>query len=43
MNRENEHDDLIDLGAVSTETKGPFGVPEDSQSGLIPPTGLEVE
>ncbi len=43
MNRDHEHEDLIDLGAVSVETKGGPGVPEDTQSGLIPFAGLTDE
>jgi hypothetical protein len=40
MNRELEHtDDLIDLGAASTETKGAVGSPGD-EIGLLKPTGL---
>jgi hypothetical protein len=43
MNREQEHDDLIDLGAASVETKGtPFGA-EDRKGGLIPVSGLSDE
>lgn len=43
MNSEVERDELIDLGAVSVETKGPVGVPEDTQNGLIPFAGLSDE
>jgi hypothetical protein len=45
MNREHqhEHDDLIDLGAASVETKGsPFGT-DDHKAGLIPVYGLSDE
>jgi hypothetical protein len=42
MNREHEHE-LIDLGAVTVETKGtPFGA-DDRQGGLIPVPGLSDE
>jgi hypothetical protein len=41
MNR--EHDDLIDLGAASIETRGtPFGA-DDLKGGLIPVSGLSDE
>ena len=43
MNRNFEHEDLIDLGAVSVETKGPAGFSEDTQVGLIPTAGLDNE
>lgn len=43
MKRENEREDLIDLGAATTETRGPtFGV-DDHRLGLIPPIGLSDE
>jgi len=44
MNREHEQEDLIDLGAASTETKGgPFGV-DDHHASLMPPeTGLSAD
>lgn len=43
MNGGHPHDELIDLGAASAETKGPtFGV-DDTHAGLIPPTGLGNE
>jgi hypothetical protein len=43
MNREHEHDDLIDLGAASVETRGtPFGS-DDHKAGLIPVAGLSDE
>ena len=43
MDREHLNEDIIDLGAISLETKGAFGVPEDTQAGLIPPAGLNAE
>jgi hypothetical protein len=43
MNREHEHDDVIELGAVSTETKGPAVGRDDNQGGLIPFAGLSDE
>lgn len=43
MKREHEHDDLIDLGAASVETKGtPFGA-DDAKGSLIPVSGLNDE
>lgn len=43
MTREYEHEELIDLGAASVETKGgPFGV-EDVDNTLIPALGLTNE
>ena len=37
MERLNEmHDELIELGAVSTETKGPVGDPIDDRQGFLP-------
>ncbi|WP_197018358.1 benenodin family lasso peptide [Sphingomonas sp. URHD0057] len=42
MNREH-HDELIDLGAASVDTKGtPFGS-DDRKGGLIPVAGLNDE
>lgn len=38
-----EHEDLIDLGAVSVETKGDLGVPEDTNGRDIPFAGLNAE
>lgn len=37
MDRDNEHlgDKLIDLGAASAETKGPFGVEQDEALGIL--------
>jgi hypothetical protein len=43
MNREHEHEDLIELGAVSVETKGPTVGRDDNQGGLIPFEGLSDE
>lgn len=43
MNREHEHDDLIDLGAVSAATKGPSFGADDRKGGLIPVAGLSDE
>jgi len=43
MNREYEYEDLIDLGAVSVETKGPTVGHDDNQGGLIPFAGLSDE
>lgn len=37
MERENETFDVIELGAVSTETKGPAGPKEDMQLGRFIP------
>ena len=43
MNHDPQNEDLIDLGAVSTETRGAtFGV-DDSRNTLIPLTGLTDE
>jgi hypothetical protein len=43
MNREHEHDDLIDLGAASVETKGPTVGADDQRGGFILPMGLSDE
>ena len=43
VNREFEHDDLIDLGAASIETKGPSVGRDDHQNGLILAEGLSDE
>jgi hypothetical protein len=43
MNREHEHEDLIDLGAVSVETRGPSIGRDDQQGGLVFPAGLSHE
>jgi hypothetical protein len=43
MNREPEQDQLIDLGAASTETRGlPWGM-DDFQAGLYVHAGLSAE
>ena len=43
MNREHQHDDLIDLGAATVETRGtPYGS-DDHKASLIPVTGLSDE
>jgi hypothetical protein len=43
MNREHDNDDLIELGAASSETKGPSVGMDDSQGGLRPGAGLSDE
>lgn len=43
MNDERQHDDLIDLGAASIETKGPNFGHDDTRNGLIPVAGLSDE
>jgi|EndMetStandDraft_4_1072995.scaffolds.fasta_scaffold937360_2 hypothetical protein len=43
MKNERQHDDLIDLGAASVETKGPTFGKEDVSAGLIPQAGLTNE
>lgn len=43
MNREDFEDELIDLGAVSEETKGPAVGHDDQNGGLILPLGLSDE
>ena len=43
MNREYEHEDLIDLGAVSVETKGGVFGTEDVGPSLIQAAGLNDE
>ena len=43
MNREYEHEDLIELGAASVETKGPTVGKDDHAGGLIPFAGLSDE
>ena len=40
MNREHEQHDVIDLGAVSVETKGPTVGNDDHAGGRIPFAGL---
>jgi len=43
MTREHEQDELIELGTVTTETKGtPFGA-DDHKTGLIQVGGLSDE
>lgn len=43
MNKEHQHDELIDLGAATTETKGPTAGVDDSHTGQIPFAGLSNE
>jgi len=44
MNREHEHEDLIDLGAATAETKGgPFGVDDHRASLMNPDSGLTAD
>jgi hypothetical protein len=43
MDRDHEHEELIELGAVSLETKGPTVGRDDNQAGLIPFNGLSDE
>jgi hypothetical protein len=43
MDREHQNEDIIDLGAISVETKGPSGFVEDTQVGRIPAAGLNAE
>lgn len=43
MNREREHEELIELGAASSETKGPTAGMDDSQGGLRLWPGLSDE
>jgi hypothetical protein len=43
MNNQRQHDDLIDLGAATAETKGPTAGLDDSHVGQIPFTGLSNE
>ncbi|HEV2595255.1 MAG TPA: benenodin family lasso peptide [Sphingomicrobium sp.] len=40
---EREYDDVIELGAVSVETKGLTAGKDDHQVGLIPFAGLDDE
>lgn len=40
MKTERQHDDLIDLGAATVETRGPTAGRDDSHVGQIPFTGL---
>jgi len=44
MNREDEREDLIDLGAATAVTKGgPFGVDDHRASLMSPDTGLTAD
>lgn len=43
MNREHEQEELIELGAVSAETKGPTAGIEDVQNGFYLMPGLSDE
>ncbi|MEO8454066.1 MAG: benenodin family lasso peptide [Sphingomicrobium sp.] len=43
MNLEREHDELIDLGPASVETRGAAVGMDDNQSSLIPWPGLGDE
>lgn len=43
MNREENHDELIDLGSVSIETKGSTQGKDDHFAGLIQREGLSDE
>lgn len=43
MNREHEREILIDLGAVSAETRGTPVGKDDNQGSLIPRMGLDSE
>lgn len=43
MNREREDDELIDLGAATSKTKGPTAGMDDSQGGLRLWAGLSDE
>ena len=43
MTNERKHEDLIDLGAASTETKGPAFGKDDVLTGQIPREGLSNE
>ncbi len=43
MNREHEDDDVIELGAASSQTKGPTVGMDDHQGGLRPWAGLSDE
>lgn len=40
MKSNSVHEDLIDLGAATVETKGSMGVLEDQEGGLKPLAGL---
>lgn len=43
MNKERQHDHLIDLGAASVETKGVAFGKDDSITGQVQPQGLSNE
>ena len=43
MKHEYDHDELIDLGAASVETKGPGGNVSDTEGNFIPLAGLSDE
>ncbi len=43
MNFEHEHDEVIELGTASIETRGPTVGKDDNQAGLIPFAGLSDE
>lgn len=43
MKYENEHDELIDLGAASAETRGPTKGGDDHAGGFILVAGLSDE
>ena len=43
MNREDDHEDLIELGAVSVETKGSTRGKDDHFAGLVQIEGLSDE
>lgn len=43
MNRDDEHEDLIELGVASLDTKGLTAGKDDHQVGLIPFAGLTDE
>ena len=41
--RNEQHDELIDLGAVAVETKGPSGIVLDSATSLQQPFGISED
>jgi hypothetical protein len=43
MEHENDHDDVLELGVASVETKGLTAGKDDHQVGLIPFAGLGDE
>ncbi len=43
MNREYQNEDIIDLGAITGETKGSVGFVDDSENTRIPAAGLNAE